>query len=80
MFRVQDFGWVHSSVLVNEPGFRRVPSSVFPDLGLDLAHFWLNMFKVRAFWRGLSGFEVRFWWTNLGSNELEIRPIKFEVV
>ena len=28
-----------SSVLVDKPGFGRVRSSVFPDLGLDLAHF-----------------------------------------
>ena len=46
------FWWVHSSVLVDEPGFRKVRSSVFPDLGPDLAHFWLNRFKVQAFWRG----------------------------
>ena len=31
------FGWVCSSVLVDEPGFKRVLSSVFPDLGLCLA-------------------------------------------
>ena len=47
------FGWVRSSILVDEPGFRRVRISVFPDLGLGLAHFWSNRFKVQAFWRGL---------------------------
>ena len=46
-------------------------SLVFPDLGLGLARFWLNKFKVWAFWMGLSGFEVQFWWTNLGSSEFE---------
>ena len=33
------FGRVHCSVLVDKPGFERVQSSVFPDLGLGLAHF-----------------------------------------
>ena len=33
------FGWVCSSVLVDESGFGRVRSSVFPDLGLGSAHF-----------------------------------------
>ena len=33
------FGWVHSSVLVDEPGFGRVRSLIFPDLGLSSAHF-----------------------------------------
>ena len=28
------FGWVHSSVLVDEPGFGRVSNLVSPDLGL----------------------------------------------
>ena len=66
------FGWVCSSVLVDEPGFERVQSLVFPDLDLSLAHFWLNRFEVRAFWKGSSGFEVRFWWTNLRSNEIKV--------
>ena len=43
------FGWVRSSVLVDEPGFGRVRSSVFPDLGLGLAGFWPNRFEVWAF-------------------------------
>ena len=43
------FGWVRSSVLVNEPGFGRVRSSVFPDFGLGSACFWPNRFEVRAF-------------------------------
>ena len=33
------FGWVRSSVLVGEPGFGRVLSLFFLDLGLGLAHF-----------------------------------------
>ena len=49
-------------------------------LGLGLACFWLNRFEVRAFLEGLNGFEVRFWWTNLGSSEFEVRPVKFEEV
>ena len=43
------FGWVRSLALVDEPGFSRVRSLVFPDLGLGSAHFWLNRFEVR-FW------------------------------
>ena len=46
------FGWVCSSVLVGKLGFGRVRSLVFPDLGLGSAHFWPNMFEVRAFCRG----------------------------
>ena len=43
------FGWVRSSILVDKPGFGKVRSSVFPDLGLGSAHFWPNRFKVQAF-------------------------------
>ena len=74
------FRWVHSSILVDEPWFRRVRSLVFPDLGLGLAHFWPNWFEVRVFWSGSKEFKVRFWWTNLGSIEFEVRPIKFKAV
>ena len=74
------FGWVHSSVLVYESGFRRVRSLVFPDQELGLARFRPNRFEVRAFWRASNGFEVRFWWTYLGSSEFEVRPVKFEAV
>ena len=42
--------WVHSSVLVDEPGFRRIRSSAFPNLGMGLAHFWPNRFEVQDFW------------------------------
>ena len=49
----EGFRWVHISVLVDERGFERVQSSVFPDFGLGLANFWLNKFKVQAFWRDL---------------------------
>ena len=52
------FRWVCSLVLVDEPGFGKVRSSVFPDLGLGSAHTWLNRFKVSGF---LEGFEVQFW-------------------
>ena len=75
----KDSGGSYSSVSVDEPGFRRVWSSVFPDLGLGSAHFWLNSFKVQAFWRGFNGFEDWFWWMNMGSSEFEVWPIKFEV-
>ena len=75
---LEGFGWVHSLVLVDEPGFEKAQSSVFPDLGLGLACFWLNRFKLQDFWRGSNGFKVQFWWTNLGSSEFEIWPIKFE--
>ena len=65
--------WVGSSVLVDEPGFGWVHNSVFPDLGLGSACFWLNRFEVWAFlWGGSNWFEVRFWWTNLGSSEFDL--------
>ena len=74
------FRWVCNSVLVDEPGFGRDRSLVFPNLGLGLAYFWLNRFEVWAFRRGLNWFEVRFWWMNLGSSEFKVRLIKFEEV
>ena len=77
---LKGFEWVQSLVLVDEPGFGRVRSLVCPDLGLGLAHFWPNKFEVRAFWICSNGFEVRFWWTNLGSSEFEVQPVKFEAV
>ena len=52
-FEVSDFRkfrWLrNSSVLGDEPGFGRIQSSVFPDLGLGLAHFWSNRFKFGLF-------------------------------
>ena len=62
------FGWVHSSILVDESGFGRVRNSVFPDLGLSSAHFWPNRFVVQ------------FCWKNLGSSEFEVRPDKIKAV
>ena len=67
-----EFDWVCSSALVDKPGFGRVRSSGFLDLSLGSVHFQLNKFKVRAFWRGSNGFEVRFWWTNLGLSEFKV--------
>ena len=67
-------------VLEDEPGFGKVRSSVFPDLGLGSAHFWLNKFEVRAFWKGSKEFEVLFWWTNLGLSDFKIQPVKFQAV
>ena len=55
------FRWVHSSVLVDAPGFGRVRSPIIMDLGLGLASFWPNRFEVRALWRGSKGFKVQFW-------------------
>ena len=69
------FGWVCSLVLVEELG----SSSVFPDLGLGSAHFWVNRFKVQAFGRALSGLKVRFWWTNLSSRFDRSSSKQFEV-
>ena len=43
------FEWVLSLILVDNPGFGRVQSSVFPDLGLGSAHFWPNRFEVQVF-------------------------------
>ena len=56
------FRWVHSSFLVDEPGFGRVQSSVFPDLGLCSVEpiSQPNKFKVQAFWRSSNRVEVRF--------------------
>ena len=55
------FGWAHSLVLVDKPGFERVRRFVCPDLGLGLAHFWPNMLEVCDIWRIPSRFEVQFW-------------------
>ena len=74
------FGWVRSSIWVDEPGFRRVRSSVFPNLVLGLTYIWPNKFEVWTICRGSKGFKVRFWWTSLGSKEFEVRPVKFEAV
>ena len=64
---------VHSLILLEEPGFKRVQIIfVCLDLGMGSAHFWLNRFKVQAFWRGSKGFEIQFWWMNLGSIEFEV--------
>ena len=73
------FGWVHSLVLVDEPGFGRVLSSVFQDLDLGSACFWPNEFKVQAFWRGSNGSEVWFWSTKQGSSELAVRSLICQV-
>ena len=54
-FRVQDFRRVHSSVLVDKPGFGMGWCSVFPEVP-----------EVLAYCRGSNKFDVRFWWTNLG--------------
>ena len=65
------FEWVRSSILVGEPRFGSVRISVCPDLGM------FQVKQVRS-WGFLEGFEVRFWWTNLGSGEYEVRPVKFK--
>ena len=65
--------WVHSSVLVDEPGLGRVRILVFPNLDLGLAHFRPNRFEVWVSWRGLYGFKVQFWWMNLGLSEFEVQ-------
>ena len=74
-FEIRDFGgfWrPQPSILVQEPGFGKIRISVFPDLGLGLAHFYLNRFEVLAFGRGLKGFEVWFCWMNLASSDYAI--------
>ena len=53
-------------VFVDEPLFRRVRNSVFPDLGLGSAHFWLNMAQSLGFLDGFDwvlycGFGARIW-------------------
>ena len=48
-----EFRWVRILLfLLDEPGFRMVRTSVFPDFWPGLANFWLKRFEVRAFWRG----------------------------
>ena len=79
------FGWVCSSVLVDEPGFGRVRSLVFPDLGLGSTYFRAKKFEVRTFWRvrkgSKFGFGRRTWiWKSskfdmLGSKQFEVRLI-----
>ena len=73
-------GWVCCSMSVDEPGFRRVRSSVFLDFDLGSNCFWPNRFKVWASCRGSKGFEIQFWWANLGSIKFEVHPVKFEAV
>ena len=70
------FEWVRNSIWVDEPGFGRVRSSVFPDLGLGSTYIWLNRFEVRTFCRGSKGFEVQFCWTNLSSKEFDLSSSK----
>ena len=66
------FGWICSLILGEKPGFGKVQSSAFPDLGLGSStQFWANRFELWAFWRCLKGFKFRFWWMNLGSKEFE---------
>ena len=57
---IWDFWRVCSSVLVDELGFGRVQSLVCPDMRLGSAIFWLNMFKVWAFWRVLVPVGLKF--------------------
>ena len=51
------FGWVHGSVLVDEPGLGRVRSLFFPYLGLVSSHFWLNRFNFKGSVALLSHFQ-----------------------
>ena len=74
------FRWVHTFILVDKPEFGRVQTLVFPDLGLGPTHFWLKRFEVWVSWRRSKGFEVQFWWMNLGLSEFEGQPVKFEAV
>ena len=80
MFRIfGGFGWVHSSVLVDEPGFRlQIGSNFnFSGFGPGFGPFLAEQVRSLGF---LEWFEVQFWWTNLGLNEFEVRPVKFEAV
>ena len=54
------FGRVRSLVLVDKPEFKKVRSSVFPDLGLglDFSPFPAEQVRSLGF---LEGFKVRFW-------------------
>ena len=48
-FGVWAFWRVCISVLVDEPVFERVRSSVFPDVGLGSTHFWPIRFILLGF-------------------------------
>ena len=79
LFGLGFFGWlICRMVLIDE--WTRVRTSICTDLDMCSAHFSPNMFEVWAFWRGMSRFEVQFWWTNLGSSEFGVWPVKFEEV
>ena len=41
-----EFGLVRSSIMVDEFGFGRIQSLLFPNLGLGSARFWLNRFEI----------------------------------
>ena len=57
------FGWVHSLVLVGEPGFRRVQSS---DLGFGKPNFWLTWFFSRHYNRVKTNGNFYMWYIFAG--------------
>ena len=75
---LEGFGWIRGSALVDRPGFRRVLSSVFLDLGLGSAHFWLNRFKVRDFRKGFEWVRSSFLVVKLMFEQVRIST--FQVV
>ena len=71
------FGWVCSSILVDEPGFTRVRKFDVSRFGPGSGPFLAEHVRSSGF---LEGFKVQFWWRNLGSSEFEVQHIKFEGV
>ena len=74
------FGWVCSSVLVDEPGFRRVWSSFFSRFGLGSTHSGQTGMKFGLFGGVQMGLKFGFWRMNLGSSEFEVQPVKFKAI
>ena len=73
------FRWVRSSIWVDEPGFGRVRSSVFPDLGLGSTYFWPKGSKFGHF-AGFKRVRSSVLVDEPGFEWVQIRPVKFEAV
>ena len=71
------FGYVRSSILVDKPGVQKGSKFGFSRFGSGFRLFLARQVQSSGF---LKGFEVQFWWTNLGLSEFEVRPVKFKAV
>ena len=77
------FGWVRSSVLVDQPGFgsKKGQKFSFSGFGPRFGPFLAEQVRSSSFFEGFKWVrtsEVQFWWTNLGLSESELRSVKFE--